>query len=123
MRPIEADAVANLATEQFIAGHAEHLALDIEQRIFDRGERLGDDAAGAGTGRRKQLGMDSLVLQRVLPDHARRKPLDRRAEPGGAEAFVKLAPADHAIFGGDLDEMVVSPAGVASKRFHATNLR
>ena len=123
MRPVDADAVANLATEQFIAGHAEHLALDIEQCVFDCGERLGDDAAGTGTGRREQLGMNSLVLKRVLPDHARRKPLDRRAEAGRAEAFVEFAPADHAVFRGDLDEMVVSPAGIARKRLDASHLR
>ena len=40
MRPVDPDAVADLAAEQFVAGHAQHLGLGVEQRVFDRAQRL-----------------------------------------------------------------------------------
>ena len=55
----------------------------------------------------------------VLPDHAAGQPLDRRADAGRAKALVIFAPADHAVLGRDLDEMVVPPAGVAGEDFDA----
>ncbi len=53
MRPVDANAVADFPAEQFITGHAEHLGLDIEQSIFDRAQRLPDNAAGTGARRRE----------------------------------------------------------------------
>src|ERR1700733_3705825 len=123
MRPVDANAVADFATEQVVAGHAEHLPLDVEQGIFDRANRLGDDATGSGAGCRKELGIDSFVLESVLPDHARRQALDHGTDAGRAEAFVEFAPADDAVIGGDLDEMVVPPAGVAGEDVNAAYFR
>src|SRR6201747_750352 len=97
MRPVDPDAVANFAAEQFIAGHAEHLGLDVEQSIFDRAERLAHHAAGPRAGRCEQLDIDALVRKRVLPDHARRKPLNYSADAGRAKTFVEFAPAGHAL--------------------------
>jgi len=62
MRPVKADAVADLAAEQLVAGYAQHLALDVEQGVLDGAERLCDHAAGAWAGGGEQLGMDALVL-------------------------------------------------------------
>ena len=123
MRPVDANAIADLAAEQFVAGHPEQFCLGVEQRVFDRAERLRNDAAGGGAGRRKKLRIDAFVLEGVLSDHARRETLDRSADAGRAKAFVEFAPADDAVLGGDLDEVVVSPAGVAGEQFDASYLR
>jgi hypothetical protein len=122
MRPVDPNPVADLAAEQFIAGHAEQLALGVEQGVFDGAERLRHDAAGGGAGRCEQLRINPFVRKGVPADHARRQPLDRRTDAGRAETLVEFAPADHAFFGGELDEMVVSPAGVAGEEFNASYL-
>jgi hypothetical protein len=61
------------------------------------------------------------VLKGILPHHPRRKTLDRSTDAGRPETFVEFAPADDAVFSGDLDEMVVSPAGVASEQRRAAS--
>ena len=53
MRPVDPDAIADLAAEQFVAGHAEQLCLGVEQGVFDRAQRLRHHAAGGGTRRRE----------------------------------------------------------------------
>ncbi len=123
MGPVDTDAVADLAAEQFVAGHPQQFCFRIEQGVFDRAERLRHDAAGRGAGRRKKLRIDALVLEGVLSHHPRRQALDRRTDAGRAKTFVKFAPANDAVFGGDLDEVVVSPAGVAGEQFDASYLR
>src|SRR6266404_595944 len=95
------------------------LGLGVEQGVFDRAQCLRDHAAGRGPRRREQLRIDPLVLKRVLPDHAHRKALDRRADAGRAETLVEFAPADDTVVRRELDEMVVSPAGIAGKKFDA----
>jgi hypothetical protein len=117
MRPIDPDTVADLAAEQFVAGHTETLRLGIEQRILDRAERLRHHAAGGGTRGREQLCVDALVPEDVLPDDAGGQALDRSADARRAEALVELAPSDDAVLGRQLDEVVVSPAGVAGENF------
>jgi hypothetical protein len=72
MRPVYADAVADLAAEQFVAGHAERLGLDVEQRVLDRAKRQRHHAAGGGARCGEKLGIDALVMEGVLADHARR---------------------------------------------------
>src|ERR1700694_4251135 len=123
MRPVDANAIADFATEQFVAGHAEQFCFRVEQRVFDRAERLGYDAAGRGAGRCEKLGVDPLVLTGILPDHARRETLDRSSHAGRPKTFVEFAPADDAFLSGDLDEVVVSPTGVASEQFDDSYLR
>src|ERR1700730_6665461 len=54
MRPVDANAVADFAAEQFAAGHAEEFRFRVEQRVFDRSKRLRDHAAGSRAGRRKK---------------------------------------------------------------------
>jgi hypothetical protein len=41
------------------------------------------------------------------------------ADAGRAKTLVEFAPADDAVFGRDLDEVVVAPAGVAGERLDA----
>jgi hypothetical protein len=82
MRPVNANAIADLAAEQFVARHAKKLCLDIEQGIFDGAERLGHHAASGRTRRGIKLGVDALVLEGVLSDHACRQALDGRAHAG-----------------------------------------
>src|SRR5258708_15457488 len=121
MRPVDANFVADLAAEQVVAGYAERLGLDVEQRILDGAERQRHHAAGGGARRRKQLGIDSLVLEGVLADDPCRQPLDRGSDAGRAKPFVEFAPADEAVFGHDLDEMVVPPARVAGQGFDTSD--
>ena len=123
MRPVDPDAVADLAAEQFVAGYSERFCFRVEQRIFDGAERLRHDAAGGGTGRCEQLGIDAFVLKRVLAHHPRREAPDRGTEPGRTETFVKFTPADDAVLGGELDKVVVPPAGIAGQQFDAFYLR
>ena len=120
MRPVDPDAVAHLAAEQLVAGHAERLGLGVEQRVLDGAERLRDDAAGRGPRRRSKLGVDALVLDRVWPTTRARQALDHGADARRAEALVELAPADDAVVGRELDEVVVAPAGVAGERLDAS---
>ena len=122
MRPVDPDTIADFAAEQFVAGHAERLGLDIEQRVLDRAERQRDHAAGGRACRGKQLRIDPLMLEGVLADHPRREPLDRRGHAGRAKALVIFAPADDAVFGHDLDEVIIAPAGVAGERFDASDI-
>src|SRR6185295_4294772 len=57
-----------------------------------------------------------------LADDACGQPLDRRRHAWRAKTLVVLAPADDAVLGHDLDEVVVPPAGVACERFDASDL-
>ncbi len=123
MRPVDPNAVADLAAEQLVAGHPEQFCFGVEQRVLDRTQRLRNDAAGRRAGRREQFGIDALVLIYILSDHASREALDRRPDAGRAKAFVEFAPADDVVFRGDFDEVVVSPAGVAGEQFNASYFR
>jgi hypothetical protein len=59
------------------------------------------------------------VVESVLAEDPWREPFDDGADPGRAEAFVELAPADDAVVGGQLEEMVIPPARVAAQDFEA----
>ena len=116
MRPVERNAVAQLAAEQRVDRHAERLCLGIEQRILDRADRLRHDAAGGWARRGVKLRIDALVIADALADDLGGKARDCRTDSRRAEVFGKLAPADDAVVGGQLDEMIVAPAGVAGER-------
>ncbi len=90
MRPVHPDAVADLAAEQFVAGHAEQLGLGVEQRVLDGAERQRHHAAGGGPCRCGKLGKNPLMGKHVLPDHAAGQPLDRGADAGRAKALVDI---------------------------------
>ena len=59
-----------------------------------RAQCLRDYAAGGRTRCGVELRVDALVLEGVLPDHARRQALDGGADARRAEAFIIFAPAD-----------------------------
>src|SRR5262249_46896241 len=63
------------------------------------------------------------MLEGVLPDDPSRQPLDCGTDAGRAKTFVIFAPADDAVLGGDLDEVVVSPARVAGQDFDGPYFR
>ena len=75
------------------------------------------DMVPVGTVLDPQLATDS-------PDQAAalREAVDHRADAGGAEALVELAPAGYAAVRGELDEVIVAPPGIAMKRFDALDL-
>ena len=113
VRPVDAQAVADPAAQQFITGHAERPRLGVEQGVLDGAERLAHHSARAGPRHAGQVLADRLVVHHGLADHARRELRDDRADSRRPERFVELAPADHAVLGGDLDEVVVAPCGAA----------
>jgi hypothetical protein len=55
------------------------------------------------------------VVEGILSDDPAGQPLDDGADPGGPEAFIELAPADDAVVGAELEEMIIPPAGVAAE--------
>src|SRR5690242_18673737 len=110
MRPVDADAIANLAAEQFVSRDAEMLRLGVEQRVLDRADRLRHDATGGWPGPAVEIRIDPLMRARILADDAQRKALDRAGKAGGAKAFVELTPTDNAARRRHLDEMIVAPA-------------
>jgi hypothetical protein len=59
------------------------------------------------------------MLENVLADHARGQALNRGADAGRAKTLVELAPAHDAVLRRHLDEVVVSPAGVAGEDLDA----
>src|SRR5581483_2135827 len=122
MRPVDANAVADLAAEQFIAGYAEKFRLGVKEGVFDRADGQRYDAARGGPRRGVELGIDPLVLEGVLADHPRRQTLDCRAETGCAKTFVIFTPTDYAVLRRDLDEMIIPPAGVAGEDFEVGHL-
>src|SRR3546814_15704328 len=58
----------------------------------------------------------------ALADHPLRHLLDDGGDTRRAEALVELAPADDAVLGGQLDEVIVPPAGVAVQRLDLGDL-
>jgi len=97
--------------------HPERLGLDVEQRVFDSTEPLGDHTARGWPGKRVEFRIDPLVVEGILADDPSRQPLDYRADPRGSEPFVELAPTDDAVIGAELEEMIVPPARVTAKDF------
>jgi hypothetical protein len=45
MRPVDRNAVAQLAAEQLVDRHAERLTLDVQEGVLDGGDRLAHHAA------------------------------------------------------------------------------
>src|SRR5215472_18027342 len=107
MRPIDPNAVAYVAAEKRITRHPQRLRLGVEQRVFDGPEPLADDTARCGPGKTIELGINPLVVEDGLPDHAAGEPNDDRADPGRTETLVELAPADDPVIGRQLQEMVI----------------
>ena len=99
VRPVEADTVAQLASQQLVTRHAERLGLGVEQRVLDGAHGLGDHAAGGRPRRAIELRVNMLVSADRPADHAPGQLLDHGADAGRAEAFVELAPADDTFVG------------------------
>ena len=104
MRPVDGNAVAQLAAEQLVHRHAQRLALDVEQRVLDGRDRLAHHAAARLRRLGGEHGIDQLDLHRVHADHVGHQRLDHAGEAGAAEALVELRPADDAVLGRDLEE-------------------
>ena len=119
VRPVHANPITHLATEQLVAGHAQPLGLGVDQCVLDGTHSLRHHAAGTGARGAVELGIDALMLADRLPHHARRQVRNHGADARRAEALVELAPADDAAIGRELDEMIVAPARVAGERLDA----
>jgi hypothetical protein len=122
MRPIDPDTVANFAAEQCVAGDLQRLGLGVEQCVLDGTQPLADDTAGGWPSEAIEFGINPLVVEDRLSDDPPCEPLDDGADPRRTKAFVELAPADDARIGRQLDEMVISPAGIAAQNFQPLDL-
>ena len=122
VRPVDPDAVADLAAQKLVAGDAQRLGLGVQKRVLDGAQGEGNDAAGGRPRDRIELRVDPLVIADRLADDAGRELLDGGADARRAEAFVVLAPADDAVLGGDLDEVVVAEARIGGERLDRTDL-
>src|SRR5205807_7294028 len=117
MRPIDPDTVSHLAAEECMARHAERPGFGVKQRVLDSAEPFGDHAARRRPGKTVEFSIDPLVVEYRLSDDPPGEALDDRADPGRAEAFVELAPADDVLVGRQFEEVIVSPPGIAAKNF------
>src|SRR5215207_3653550 len=122
VRPVDPDTVADLAAQKLVARDAERLGLGVEKRVLDGAQSQGNDAAGGRPRDRIKLRVDPLVIAHRLTDDASRELLDRRADARRAKTFVVLAPADDAVLGGDLDEVVVAEARIGGERLDRPDL-
>ena len=113
MRPVDRDALAHRATEQLIDRHAERLALDVEQRVFDRGDGARIDPAGRLHLTHPQHRGDLLHRSRVEPDQWLGQAVDHAGQAAAAIGLGVFRPADQAVIGGELEERKSAPAGVA----------
>src|SRR5258705_90449 len=95
----------------------------LRSTLISRAKRLASATAGRGTRRGKKLRIDPFVLKGVLSDYPRRETQDSSTDTRRTKTFVELAPANDAVFGGELDEVVVSPAGVAGEQFDASHFQ
>ena len=69
-----------------------------------------------------EAGVHPLGVVNTLANYHGRKLLDNRGDADGALVLVVFAPPDHTVFGGDLDEVVVAPTGIAVARFDGSDL-
>ena len=122
MRPVDRNAVAQLAAEQLIDRHAQRLALDVEQRVLDGGDGLADDAAARLGRSGGEHGVDQLDLHRVHADHVGHQRLDHARQAGAAEAFVVFRPADDAVGRHELEKREGPPSRVALEDFESLDL-
>ena len=117
VRPVDGNGIPLLTAEQVVDRHAQSFGFGVQQRVLDGTERLGaQPVRGRSRGGRKG-GIEALVVVYRLADQPVGIPLDDGREPGGSEGLVEFAPADDAVVGDELEEVVVAPSGVAGQRF------
>ena len=119
VRPVHPNAVAHPPAEQLAARHPEQLRLGVEQRVLDRADPHRHHPRHRLARLRMQLGEHALGVLDALAHHGRGQALHHAGHAGGALVLVVLAPAHDTVLGGELDEMIVAPAGVAVARFDA----
>src|SRR5579862_3782009 len=113
MRPVDLQPVADRAAEQFVDRDAQGLRLDVDERVLDRRDRHLVDAARRLPRRGVERRRDALDRPRVLANEVLGQFADDRREALRAIALHVFRPADEALVGGDLEERIDPPAGVA----------
>ena len=122
VRPVDPDAVAHLAAEQLVAGHAQRLGLGVEQRVLDGAERLRHHAAGGRPRRGNTAPRRSARAATTFWPTTRAASRSIAAPTPGAPkpSSNSLQPTMPSSVD-DLDEVVVAPAGVAGERLDASD--
>jgi hypothetical protein len=122
MRPIDPYTIAHLAAEQDIARHAERLRLRVEQGI----ERLDARVVGQDVFDHERIFTELYCFTRPAAGGVVGEGLgaieNDGTDPRGSETLVELAPADDAVVGGQLEEMIIPPAGVTAQDFETRHL-
>ena len=113
MRPVDRDALAHRAAEQLVHRHAERLALDVQQRVLDRGDGARIDPARRLHLAHPQHRGDLLHRPRIQPDQRVGQAADHAGQAAAAIGLGVFRPADQPVIGGELEERKRAPAGVA----------
>ena len=122
VRPVQRQAVPNGAAEQRVYRHVQGLALDVEQSVLDRRDRLLRHAAAGLPGDGVELLAQKFMGARVFAHQALRQVLDHPAEAGAAVALVVLGDAVQAVVRGQFQEREHPPPGVAVQGLVARQL-
>ena len=112
MRPIQRQAIANGAAEHLADGNAERFGFDVDERVFDGGDRLLVHAAGGLKGHDVQEGDILLDRARIQADQPFSQPTDDGAQAFGAEILHEFRPPDDACVGGNFQKRKIPPTSV-----------
>ena len=110
---IDADRVTHRTAEKLIHRRAQHLALDVPERLIDGAQRGVDHHAAAVAVVQVHDLPEPLDRRRILPHDLAAQQLDRRRDRGGLVDQGRLPPAVHAGVGLHLDEQPVAPCPAA----------
>ena len=117
MRPIHPDRIAHPAAEQVVTGYPQGLGLGVQEGVLDGADAHGHDAGHRLPGPGMQACVNAFDIVDPFTDHHAGKPFDDGGYADGPLVLVVFAPTHHAVFRGDLDEVVVPPTGIAMAGF------
>jgi hypothetical protein len=86
------------------------LRLDVDESVFDGGDRLLVNAVGGLAGQAVQEGGNFLDRSRIYTNQPLTQSPDDATHAFGAEILHELRPADQTVVGGDFQEREITPA-------------
>ena len=113
MRPVNPNRVADLAAEDVVAGDTQRLRLGVQKGVLDGADAHRHDPRHRLPGPGVQACIDAFDVVDPLANHHPGEPFDHGGNADRTLMFVVLAPSHDPVLGGDLDEVVVAPTGVA----------
>ncbi len=123
VRPVKAQFFPDRPPKKLVHRHPQRFAFDIDQRVFDGGDRLLRNTFGGLARHCVQFSRGSLMTQRIGTHHPTlAKRLDNRGQARTAIALVVLTPAHQAFVSGEFEKGKHAPARITVQRFKTTNL-